>query len=87
VLAVGAFPLILTTSSAGLVRLTLRDARGHVLARRVAPIFRRGATRLSLYIPPPLRGALRPGARLALRHDFRDVVGAATGATSTIRLR
>jgi hypothetical protein len=72
-----------------MVRLTLRDARGAVVGRKVVPLFHGGAIKLSVRLTPrALRLLRRAGPRrLTVTHEFRDVVAGSARGTTAVALR
>ncbi|MDP1846267.1 MAG: hypothetical protein Q8K79_00635 [Solirubrobacteraceae bacterium] len=78
-----------TTSGAGLMTLRVRDGRGRVLARTVAPAYAAGTTSVRIPLTTTGRRILRRGRSLRVRvgRDFRDILTARDRGVTSARLR
>ena len=76
-------------SEAGLVVLRVRDRRGRLLGGSLQPIYAAGTTTMRIPLTYAGRRLLQRGRplRIALRHEFRDIVGGVDTAVTRSLLR
>ena len=78
-----------TASGAGLLRVSVRDPSGRILARRTEAVYAAGTTRMRVTLTKAGKRLLRRARdlRVRARYEFRDLVAGRSDGEATARLR